>query len=174
MSESTTEQQRAIDKRIFLVRAVIWIVVIALVLLIFWMRTAELNRVKQQAEKDLQGAKESAAAALDEDRKQNAIRLAEGMGAVFGPLIASDRDMTDAMKSVVETASSRGKIELIVVTDSTGRVLATSNARLALGTFPEIVSPQGSERKTEQAWDVTRPILYGGNPVGGIRIVVKP
>lgn len=174
MSESRLEEQRAVERKIFFVRAAIGVIVVALVLLIFWMRNAEMSRVKEQAQKDLRAANETAAAKLDADRKQNAIRLAEGMGAVFGPLIASDRDMKDAMKSVVETASSRGKIELIVVTDATGKVLATSNARLALGTFPEVMDPSGTERKTETGWEVTRQILYGGNPVGGIKIHVTP
>ncbi len=175
MSESTESKSPGMDPRVLGVWAAIAIVIFALLWLMFSFRalSGELAQQKDAHAVALKAEQEAAAAALDADRRAGTARLAEGMGTVFAPLILNNPDGGATLKLVCESLASSRTVELVIVTDTDGKVLATSNASFADRSFPEMSSQGTAEVKEDDGWLVTRPVTFNNNRIGAIRIKVK-
>lgn len=163
MSEHSQNTGAKLDSRTVAIWAGTVIVVFGLLWLFFSFRglNAQIREERSQAE-----------ARIGQERKRSSIRLAEGMGALFAPLILNSTDGGATMKAVCEAIASKGTVELIIVTDTSGNVIATSNARFASNPIPEMATQTVSELEENGSWQVTRPVVWNNNRVGSIRIKV--
>lgn len=163
MSEHSQNTGAKLDSRTIAIWAGTVIIVFGLLWLFFSIRGlhAQIRDERSQAE-----------ARVEQERKRSAIRLAEGMSALFAPLILNSTDGGATMKTVCEAVASKGTVELIIVTDTSGNVVATSNARFANNPIPEMATQTVTETLENGAWQVTRPVVWNNNRVGSIRIKV--
>lgn len=144
----------------------------ALLLLMLLWQTVAVSRAHASKQEALQKAEQAKVAALDGAKEASSLHtatvLAAGLHQLF--LLRSQYpDVSDrTFQAVCSELAATGKYDLIVITDSNGRVLASSDLT-QVGT--NVGSPIGSHpaaEKVEGRWQVKAAILSQDATLGGV------
>ncbi len=147
----------------------IWLAIAAVIAVLVWhvvLVSSLRAEVKTQA---AQGEQAVASA-----EKTGAVWTAEALAAALDPLIY-DRPEGDSetLQAVCESVVRNEQINLVVVTDPSGLVLASSDANLLNQNFPKMADQKGTEEQEDDAWVVVRPVMHGPIHVGTVRVRVQ-
>ena len=154
-TESTTEPTPERDWR----KVGLWVVVIAVVLLIMWLAFA------------VRGANMAAAEREREATRIGTVRSAIALASAVEPMLdmRTRGELDDAaLQRICDNIVDSGRFELAVVTDQTGRVIATSDRRFFGQPFPEVTVGELSDRLVDGLWEVAAPVQRGGVLFGGV------
>jgi hypothetical protein len=146
----------------------IWVVIAAVVLALVW----QMIHARGLAA-EVEAEKQRSADAMFAANKESAIRLAEGLGMALAPTFGKPTSNVEDLKAICSSIAAKGTVATIVVTDSNGRLLATSDAGLTNKTFYEMGTQTVTEAREGESWVITRPILNNNTRLGGLRIWVN-
>lgn len=130
---------------------------------------AEMDEAKKEAQMELASTK-------DELAKARVIAAAEALASGVEPLMYLRNrggEITDeTLRQVTTSLGQKGGLSLVVVLDSAGMVVATTDATLRLGSrYPSYKGAGGRESKREDGkWEVQRPVSSAGD-LGSVVLV---
>gem|GEM_PF-6919434 len=153
------------------------IVLTAIILIYLAVRVNQLNGelrdANQEADKKVQQVRDEMTKSFKEAAKAAAIRASAAMSAFLDPLLYSHKEGDITIQNAVDALAATREFDLIIVADSTGKVVAASDRKYMTGTPEAMQVESQAVLPVGSGWQVTDPIMHGSSRMGTLRIVVK-
>lgn len=144
----------------------------ALLLLLLVWQTVAVSRVAASKEEALRKAQSAQVAALDQAKKEAGVREAEALAAGLHQLFllrSQYPDLSDRVfQAVCGELAADGAYDFVAVTDSTRRILGSSDLTRVGTTFASPFGTEPTAEKAEGHWEVRAPVLSEDAILGGV------
>lgn len=153
-----------------------WWAGIAAVIVVLLFQAWQIRSLQQEVGKVRKAAEAEIKAAKDEMAKARVVAAAEAFASGVEPLMYLRNrggEITDeTLRQVTTSLGQKGGFSLVVVLDSAGMIVATTDATMRLGTrYPKYKGPGPREEQVEEGkWEVQRPVSSAGD-LGSVVLV---
>jgi hypothetical protein len=140
-------------------------------LLVLWLGWS-LRQANNRAADDALAARDAFEVQMFEARKIGVVRGAEAMAAAIIPLLdmRSKDQLKDetALQQICEHMAQGGGFEFAAIADTTGSILASSDARYTGKRYPGLTPSKPNETEKDGLYEVSRPAIRGGILFGAV------
>jgi|GEM_PF-4068005 len=153
-----------------------WWIGIAAVIFVLLFQAWQIRSLRAEKEDAVEAARKELASTKDELAKERVIAAAEAFASGLEPLMYLRNrggEITDEqVRQVTTNLGQKEGFSRVVVLDSAGMIVATTDTTMRLGSrYPTYKGPGASETKNDAGkWEVHRPVSSAGN-LGSVVLV---